>query len=105
MGAGYLLPKVVGMGRAFELLLLGDTIDASTAEHYGLVNLIAGTRLATELIQNDLNPEALARELLALLDPIRNRSMREQVHEVAGKLGERGASGRAAQAVLRFIHG
>src|SRR5215469_13180766 len=26
MGAGYLLPKVVGMGRAFELLLLGDAI-------------------------------------------------------------------------------
>ena len=40
MGAGYLLPKVVGMGRAFELLLLGDTIDASTAEHYSLVNRV-----------------------------------------------------------------
>src|SRR6266567_3358444 len=40
MGAGYLLPRVVGMGRAFELLLLGDTIDASTAEHYGLVNRV-----------------------------------------------------------------
>jgi enoyl-CoA hydratase/carnithine racemase len=38
MGAGYLLPRVVGMGRAFELLLLGDTIDAATAERYGLVN-------------------------------------------------------------------
>src|SRR5256886_8669599 len=40
MGAGYLLPRVVGMGCAFELLLLGDTIDASTAEHYGLVNRV-----------------------------------------------------------------
>lgn len=40
MGAGYLLPRVVGMGRAFELLLLGDTIDATTAERYGLVNRI-----------------------------------------------------------------
>ena len=40
MGAGYLLPRVVGMGRAFELLLLGDTIDAPTAERYGLVNRI-----------------------------------------------------------------
>jgi enoyl-CoA hydratase/carnithine racemase len=40
MGAGYLLPKVVGMGRAFELLLLGDTIDAAFAEHYGLVNRV-----------------------------------------------------------------
>jgi enoyl-CoA hydratase/carnithine racemase len=40
MGAAYLLPRVVGMGRAFELLLLGDTIDASTAERYGLVNRV-----------------------------------------------------------------
>ncbi len=40
MGAGYLLPRVVGMGRAFELLLLGDTIDVSTAERYGLVNRV-----------------------------------------------------------------
>lgn len=40
MGAGYLLPRVVGMGRAFELLLLGDSIDATTAERYGLVNRV-----------------------------------------------------------------
>ncbi len=40
MGAGYLLPRVVGLGRATELLLLGDTIDAATAERYGLVNRV-----------------------------------------------------------------
>src|SRR6266571_6256139 len=40
MGAAYLLPRVVGLGRAFELLLLGDTIDAATAERYGLVNRV-----------------------------------------------------------------
>src|SRR5579859_6835346 len=40
MGAGYLLPRVIGLGRAFELLLLGDTIDAATAERYGLVNRV-----------------------------------------------------------------
>ncbi|HEX9414498.1 MAG TPA: enoyl-CoA hydratase family protein [Ktedonobacterales bacterium] len=40
MGAGFLLPRIVGLGRAFELLLLGDTLDAATAERYGLVNRI-----------------------------------------------------------------
>jgi enoyl-CoA hydratase/carnithine racemase len=40
MGTGYLLRKVVGIGRDFEFLLLGDTIDASNAEHYGLVNRV-----------------------------------------------------------------
>jgi len=40
MGAAYLLPRVVGQGRALELLLFGDTIDAATAERYGLVNRV-----------------------------------------------------------------
>ncbi len=40
MGAAYLLPQVVGLGRATELLLFGDTIDAATAERYGLVNRV-----------------------------------------------------------------
>jgi enoyl-CoA hydratase/carnithine racemase len=38
MGAAYLLPRVVGAGRATQLLMLGDTIDAETADRYGLVS-------------------------------------------------------------------
>lgn len=38
MGAAYLLPRVIGAGRATELLMLGDTIDAATADRYGLVS-------------------------------------------------------------------
>ena len=74
-----------------------------TAEHYGLVNLIAGRRMATELIQNELNGERLAPELLALLDPGRNRAMRDELRAISGKLGKGGASGRAAQAILEFV--
>ena len=40
MGASYLLPKIVGRGRAAELLFFGDVIDAPTALSYGLVNRV-----------------------------------------------------------------
>src|SRR5207302_177698 len=40
MGAAYLLPRVVGQRRALELLLFGDTIDAATAERYGIANRV-----------------------------------------------------------------
>jgi enoyl-CoA hydratase/carnithine racemase len=42
MGAAYLLPRLVGYGRATELLMLGDTIDAETADRYGLVTQLLG---------------------------------------------------------------
>ena len=38
MGAAYLLPRLIGMGRATQLLMFGDTIDAATADAYGLVS-------------------------------------------------------------------
>jgi enoyl-CoA hydratase/carnithine racemase len=40
MGAAYLLPRVVGLGRATELLLLGEAVPAATAERIGLVNRV-----------------------------------------------------------------
>ncbi|HEX7956460.1 MAG TPA: lipid-A-disaccharide synthase, partial [Pyrinomonadaceae bacterium] len=69
-------------------------------EHYGLVNLIAGERVAPELMQDDFTGETLARELLALLEPEENLRVRERLREAAARLGEGGASGRAADAVL-----
>jgi len=40
MGAAFLLPRVVGQGRALELLMLGDDVDARTAERIGLANRV-----------------------------------------------------------------
>jgi enoyl-CoA hydratase/carnithine racemase len=40
MGSAYLLPRIVGAGRATELLMLGDKLDAETALGYGLANSI-----------------------------------------------------------------
>ena len=38
MGAAYLLPRLVGLGRATQLLMLGDPVPAAEAERYGLVS-------------------------------------------------------------------
>jgi len=55
MGAAYLLPRMVGLGRATDLLMLGGTIDSATADRYGLASrLVADDELdlaVTELAQ------------------------------------------------------
>ncbi len=74
-------------------------------DHYGLVNLIAGEGVATELMQDELNGERLANELLSLLEPTRNIEMRERLREIAEYLGEAGASQRAAQRIIEWTKG
>lgn len=52
MGAVFLLPKVVGLARATELLMLGDSISSEQAEKIGLANKVVA--------QEDLEKESLA---------------------------------------------
>ncbi len=51
MGAIHLLPRIVGMGRAMELLSLGDVIDGAEAHRIGLANKVVP--------HDELIPEAL----------------------------------------------
>src|SRR3989440_11887185 len=44
MGSAYLLPRIVGLGRATELLVLGDKVPAEQAERIGL---------ATQVVDDD----------------------------------------------------
>lgn len=73
-------------------------------EHFGLVNLIANERIATELIQHDFTPQRLADELSTLLEAENNQAMRRKLKEVTSKLGDGGASNLAAKAILREIN-
>lgn len=51
MGASWLLPRIVGHGRATELLMLGDFIDAATAERWGLYNRVVAKEKVAETAQ------------------------------------------------------
>lgn len=51
MGSAYLLPRMVGLGRATQLLMLGDIIGAEQAERIGLIS---------ELVVEDKLDEAVA---------------------------------------------
>ena len=74
-----------------------------TVPHFGLVNLVAGKEIATELMQNQLTGENLASKLSELLEPEANKRMRATLREVAHQLGEPGASKRAAELILKFL--
>lgn len=74
------------------------------AEHFGLVNLIAGKRLATELMQYEFTATRLAAEISTLLDAGNNQRVREELRrEVIEPLGPGGASRRAAEAVINAL--
>jgi lipid-A-disaccharide synthase len=72
---------------------------------FGMANLIAGRRVATELIQDFFTPERVVTEVARLFtDEAAAAAMREAWRDVRTRLGGGGASGRAADAVLRIAH-
>jgi len=72
MGAGWLLPRTVGLARANEILFLGDRIDAATAERIGLVNkvvpqaecLAVATQLAERLASGPAFAHSMTKQML-----------------------------------------
>ena len=74
-------------------------------DHIGLVNLVAGKKVAPELIQKDVHPQRIAEEaLLILRDPLMSRKMTESMDEVRQKLGKPGAAQRAARIVISLLY-
>jgi len=72
--------------------------------HFAMVNLIAEREVVPELIQSDFTPSRVAEEALSLLtDRARAKRMREDLADVRGRLGEPGASARAAAVVRELL--
>jgi lipid-A-disaccharide synthase len=74
-------------------------------EHIALCNIVAGERIAPELIQRDATVENISREALSLLqNGERATSMRERMGRIREKLGASGASENIARLTLKMLN-
>ena len=73
-------------------------------ESVGMVNLIAGDRIVPELLQDALTPTAVAEKVVEYFTDFDHAERtRAALVEVRSKLGVRGASRRAAEAILGVV--
>jgi lipid-A-disaccharide synthase len=75
--------------------------------YYSMVNLVAGRRVAPELMQSEMTGERIATEAMRLLEDEQAReTMRAGLAEVAGKLATGGdAMARAASVIQELMEG
>ncbi len=72
MGAAYLLPRVVGLGRASELLFSGELVDAQEAHRIGLANRVvpraevvsAATEFAKKLSEGPAFAHTMTKQMI-----------------------------------------
>ena len=75
-------------------------------EHIALCNIVAGERVAPELIQHDATAEKISREALSLLaDAEKSAAMRERLGKIREKLGGSGGSANVAALALELLQG
>src|SRR5438105_8860093 len=91
-GCTYFLPRVVGVKKAMEIVLLGDRFDAQEAARLGLVNWVVPTAevaaKANEIAQRIVTgPEAALGGAKLLINQSLAHSMSEQLHTEALSFG------------------
>ena len=75
-----------------------------TVKSLTMPNLLAGETVYPEFIQNEATPENLARAALELLENASHRAqIKAQLAKIIASLGEPGAAGRAATAILSLF--
>ena len=72
----------------------------------GLVNVVAGRRIAPEFLQEQVDPDVLSPVVLDLLrEPEKRWAMTRELREVRERLGSPGASSRVAELALNLADG
>jgi lipid-A-disaccharide synthase len=74
--------------------------------YVGLVNLVAGEEVATELLQENVRPDIIAERALAILcDDVKKKEIKDKLARVTDSLGGPGASKRTAQLAFGLMKG
>lgn len=105
-GTGAVLPRLVGLGRALELVLLGETFDGSRAEAIGLANRVAeagqvratAQELAMKLASNAPMAMAVAKTRLKS-----SESLEEELGKVVDLAADQAATADAMEGVAAFL--
>ena len=71
--------------------------------YFSLVNIVAGRKVVPELMQDEVTGTNIAGAVRELLEPERYARAKADMAEVREKLGERGASRRAAEAIMATL--
>lgn len=71
--------------------------------YFSLVNIVAEKEVVPELIQADVNGERIAAEVRAMIEPANYERITRELAEVRARLGEEGASRRAAEAIMSVV--
>ena len=107
-GATWFLPRLIGPGRAAELMLSGEPLSAARAEELGLVNKVvpaeslAGEAMAMARRLVDAAPIALALTKRAL-NRAQGGSLEEALEYEASLQGIAGQSADHAEGVMAFM--
>jgi len=73
-------------------------------KNVGLVNIVAGKRIVPELVQKESTPENMEEAITTMLnDPIQFKQIRNELIGMRTRLGDAGASTRAAAVVKELL--
>jgi 2-(1,2-epoxy-1,2-dihydrophenyl)acetyl-CoA isomerase len=107
-GSTFALPRMVGQKKALEIALLGERLDAATAERLGLVNRVvplAALEIETSKLAARLasGPTAVYARTKALLNGSLNASLESQLQREAECFAQCAAEPDFAEGIRAFV--